>query len=180
MNGRLTRLAARLGERRRLTDPLLAALVPVAASSLALAGLTAWVGTGNAGSPARIRVTEGRVLLPATGSSETAAFFRITNEGGSADRLVAVTSTDAPGGVSLARHRMRSGTTAYRSSIDSIEIRAGKSVAMSPYGVDLTVPAPAKEWRSGDLVHFTLTFSRSGRVTLPAVVVRPGTVAFQQ
>ncbi|QTD96665.1 copper chaperone PCu(A)C [Streptomyces cyanogenus] len=180
MNGRLTRLTARLGGRRRPTDALLAVLVPVAASSLALAGLTTWVGTGNAGGPARIRVTEGRVLLPAAGSLETAAFFRMTNEGGSDDRLVAVTSADAPGGVGLARHHMRSGTTAYRTSIESVEIRAGKSVAMSPYGVDLTVTVPAEQWRPGDLVCFTLVFSRSGRVTLPAVVVRPGTVAFQQ
>ncbi|MEU1402829.1 copper chaperone PCu(A)C [Streptomyces sp. NPDC005728] len=180
MNGFRTRLSARLTDRRRLTDTLLAALVPVAASSVALAGLTTWVGTGNAGSPPRMSVTEGRVLLPAAGSGETAAFFRLTNEGGSADRLVGVTSTGAPGGVSLARHRMGSGATAYRTPVDSIEIRAGESLAMSPYGVDLTVTAPAGEWRAGDLVSFTLTFSRSGLVKLPAVVVRPGTVVFRQ
>ncbi|MEU9992602.1 copper chaperone PCu(A)C [Streptomyces sp. NPDC048045] len=178
MNGVLAHLAARLGDRRRPTDTLLAALVPVAASSLALAGLTTWAGTGNAGSPARIRVTEGRVLLPVAGASQTAAFFRITNEGGSADRLVDVTSPDAPGGIRLSRHHMSTAATAYRSSVDSIGIQAGKSVAMSPYGVDLTVTAPAGAWRPGDLVSFTLTFSRSGRVELPAVVVRPGTIAF--
>ncbi|MFF9768379.1 copper chaperone PCu(A)C [Streptomyces sp. NPDC014636] len=178
MNELLARLPARLTDRRRLTDTLLAALVPVAASSLALAGLTAWVGTGNAGSPPRIRVTEGRVLLPVAGSAETAAFFRITNEGGSADRLVGVTSSGAPGGVSLAGHRMRDGATADRAPIDSVEIRAGEGLSMSPYGVDLTVTVPAEEWRAGDLVSFTLTFSRSGPVKLPAVVVRPGTVTF--
>ncbi|MFJ3308250.1 copper chaperone PCu(A)C [Streptomyces sp. NPDC086549] len=178
MNGLLTHLSAQFTDRRWLTDTLLAVLVPVAASSLALAGLTTWVGAGNAGSPARIRVSEGRVLLPTAGSSETAAFFRITNEGGSADRLVGVTSPDAHGGITLARHRMGSGATAYRSPVDSIEIQAGKSVAMSPRGVDLTVTAADGEWRAGDLVSFTLTFSRSGRVKLPAVVVRPGTIAF--
>ncbi|MFJ9817792.1 copper chaperone PCu(A)C [Streptomyces sp. NPDC101151] len=178
MNGLLTRLSDRLSRRRRLTDTLLAALVPVAVSSLALAGLTTWVGTGNAGSPPRMSVTEGRVYLPAAGSDETAAFFRITNEGGSADRLVGITSPDAPGGVVLARHHMRGGATAYRAPIESIEIRAGESIAMSPYGVDLTVVVPVGELRAGDLVSFTLTFSRSGRVKLPAVVVRPGTVVF--
>lgn len=180
MNGFLTRLAARLTERRRLTDTLLATLVPVAASSLALAGLTTWVGTGNAGTPPRISVTEGRVLLPTAGSGVTAAFFRITNEGDAADRLVGVTSPDAPGGVSLARHHMGSSATAYRAPIDSIEIRAGQDLAMSPYGVDLTVTAPAGKWRAGDLVPFTLTFSRSGRVELPAVVARPGMMTFSQ
>lgn len=178
MNGILGRLSARLIHRRRLTGALLATLVPVAASSLALAALTTWVGTGNAGSPPRIRVAEGRVLLPVAGAAETAAFFRITNEGGSADRLVGVTASGAPGGVSLAGHRMGSGATACRTSIGSVGIRAGESLSMSPYGVDLTVAVPAEEWRAGDLVSFTLTFSRSGRVTLPAVVVRLGTVTF--
>ncbi|MEU3830182.1 copper chaperone PCu(A)C [Streptomyces sp. NPDC029080] len=178
MTGLLVRLSARLAERPRLTDSLLAALVPVAASSLALAALTAWVGTGNAGSPPRVRVTEGRVLLPIAGSAETAAFFRITNEGGSSDRLVGVTSSGAPGGVHLSGHRMGSGATAYRIPLDSVGIGAGESLSMSPHGVDLTVAVPAGQWRAGDLVSFTLTFSRSGPVKLPAVVVRPGTVAF--
>jgi hypothetical protein len=50
---------------------------------------------------------------------------------------------------------------------------------MSPTGVDLTVSAASRKWRSGDLVSFTLEFRRSGRVKVLAVVVRPGTVSFQ-
>ncbi|MER7181556.1 hypothetical protein ABT404_19085 [Streptomyces hyaluromycini] len=45
-----------LGDRRRLKDGALAALVPAAACSVALADLTAWTGTGRAGSPARMSV----------------------------------------------------------------------------------------------------------------------------
>lgn len=163
---------------RRLGDTALAALVPVAACSVALAGLTTWTGTGGAGSPARISVTEGRVLLPAAGVPETAAFFRLTNEGGSADRLVRVTSPDAPGGVTLSRHRMTGRNSAYRDAIDSVGIPAGDSLAMAPGGVDLTVSAPSGRWRSGDLVSFTLEFRRGGPVKVLAVVVRPGTVSF--
>lgn len=49
----------------------------------------------------------------------------------------------------------------------------------------LTVPVPADQWRSGDLVPFTLEFRRSGPVKVLAVVVRsgvevrPGSVSFR-
>ncbi|MEU2990442.1 copper chaperone PCu(A)C [Streptomyces griseoincarnatus] len=164
---------------RRLRDTALAALVPVAACSVALAGLTAWVGTGRAGSPARVQVTEGKVLLPSAGVPETAAFFRIANTGGSADTLVSVTAHDVSGEVTFSRHRMRQGNSAYRSQIDSVSVAAGDTLAMSPSGVDLTVPVPSAGWRSGDLVSFTLEFRRSGPVKSLAVVVRPGEVSFQ-
>ncbi|MGW1892232.1 copper chaperone PCu(A)C [Streptomyces sp. NPDC002004] len=165
--------------RRRLWDGAVAALVPVAACSVALAGLTAWVGTGRAGRPALIRVTEGRVLLPTAGVPQTAAFFTIANKGGSADTLLRVTAGDVPGDVTLSQHRMTPGHAAYRSVIDSVSVAGGSSLAMSPSGVDLTVPVPSHAWRSGDLVPFTLEFRRSGRVKVLAVVVRPGSVSLQ-
>ncbi|MCX5249513.1 copper chaperone PCu(A)C [Streptomyces sp. NBC_00201] len=166
-------MSSRIGDRRRLRDTALAALVPVAACSVALAGLTAWTGTGRAGTPPRMRVTEGRVLLPSAGIPETAAFFRVANEGGSPDRLIRVTSPDTPGGITLSRHRMNEGNGAYRDSVGSVAVPAGGNLAMSPTGVDLTVSAPSGQWRPGDLVSFTLEFRRSGRVKVLAVVVRP-------
>ncbi|MDX3746454.1 copper chaperone PCu(A)C [Streptomyces sp. AK08-02] len=179
MRRTLARISSRFGDRRRLRDTALAALAPVAACSVALAGLTAWTGTGKAGTPARVRVTDGRVLLPSAGVPETAAFFRIANEGGSADQLIRVTSPDAPGGVTLSRHRMNEGNGAYGTTVDSVTIPAGGSLAMSPTGVDLTVSTGSGKWSSGDLVSFTLEFRRSGRVKVLAVVARPGTVSFQ-
>ncbi|MFJ4626847.1 copper chaperone PCu(A)C [Streptomyces sp. NPDC088847] len=174
----MTRMPFRIDDRQQLRDTVLAALVPVAACTMALAVLTAWTGTGKAGTPARIRVTEGRLLLPSAGVEETAAFFRIANEGGSADRLIRVSSPRAPGGIALSKHRMTDGNGAYSTAIDSVDIAAGGSLAMSPTGVDLSVTEGSDKWRSGDLVPFTLEFRRSGRVTVLAVVVRPGTVSF--
>lgn len=173
------RVWSRLGDRKKVRDAALAALVPVAACSVALAGLTAWTGTGRAGTPARMRVTDGRLLLPSNGAGETAAFFRVANEGGSDDRLMRVTSPRAPGGITLSRHRMTEGNAAFSTAIDSVGISPGDSLVMAPTGVDLTVPATSSTWRSGDLVPFTFEFRRSGRVTVLAVVVRPGTVSFQ-
>ncbi|MFY4722877.1 copper chaperone PCu(A)C [Streptomyces sp. LaBMicrA B280] len=167
---------ARALDRRRLRDGALAVLVPVVACCTALAGLTVWVGAGRAGSPARIRVTQGRVLLPSAGAPETAAFFRVANEGGSADTLLRIAARDVPGAVTLSRHCMRPGNAAYRSPIDSVAVAAGEGLAMSPTGIDLTVPVPSKAWHAGDRVPFTLEFRRGGPVRVLAVVVRPGTV----
>lgn len=166
-------------DRRRLRDGALAALVPLAACSVALAGLTTWVGAGRAGSPARISVAGGRILLPSAGVPETAAFFDIANGGGSADTLVRVTARGVSGEVTLSQHRMQQGNAAYRSEIDSVSVAAGGSLAMSPSGIDLTVPVPSAGWRSGDLVSFTLEFRRSGPVKALAVVVQPGSVTLQ-
>ncbi|MFD5792379.1 copper chaperone PCu(A)C [Streptomyces diastatochromogenes] len=160
--------------RRRLTDTLLAALAPVAACGLALGGLSMWTAYGNAGSPARIAVSESRVLLPYGDNRDTAAFFRISNSGGSADRLLKVTSAEvADGALALSRHRMTGARSASAQTVPSATVPAGDTLAMSPTSLDVIVPAKAG-WQSGDLVEFTLHFEHSGAVKTPAVVVRAG------
>lgn len=159
--------------RSRITDGLLAALAPVAACSVALGGLTTWVNSGAAGSPARTAVTDGRVFLPYGDARDTAAFFRITNTGGADDRLLKVTSSAVGGEATLSRHRMTGGHMAYAETVDSARVPAGGSLAMSPYGLDVTLRA-GPGWRAGDLVPFTLHFEHGGRIDVSAVVVRPG------
>ncbi|MEU7423761.1 copper chaperone PCu(A)C [Streptomyces sp. NPDC040750] len=158
--------------RRRLTDTLLAAAVPVAACSLALGGLTTWTGAGKAGSPARITVSNGRVLLPYGDSTDTAALFDIANVGGADDRLVNATSTATHGRINLSGHRMLDGRTAYKVDVSSAGVPAGGVLSMSPRGVDVTLRAGAG-WQAGDLVPFTLHFERSAPVETTAVVIRP-------
>ncbi|MFS8198112.1 copper chaperone PCu(A)C [Streptomyces sp. CWNU-52B] len=159
--------------RRRLTDSLLAALAPVAGCALALGGLSTWTVHGNAGSPARIAVTGGQVYLPTGDTPDTAAFFRITNRGGSADRLLKVTSAQLDGATRLSRHRMAGTASASARTVDSVRVAAGESIAMSPDSVDVIVPANA-DWQAGDLITFTLHFEYSGAVQGFAVVDRPG------
>ncbi|MFI9649440.1 copper chaperone PCu(A)C [Streptomyces sp. NPDC052040] len=159
--------------RRRLRDTLVAAIAPVCACVLALGGLAAWAASGNAGSPPRIGVTHARLYLPYPGTPETAAFFRISNTGGSPDRLVGVTSTAVGGGISLSRHRMTAGESAYREVADTLPVPAGATLDMSPFSSDVTVPV-TRRWKTGDLVPFTLHFEHGGRVQALAVVVRPG------
>ncbi|MEU9635828.1 copper chaperone PCu(A)C [Streptomyces tendae] len=159
--------------RHRLAETAMAALAPVCACVLALGGLAVWTATGNAGAPARIGVTDARLFLPSRGVPETAAFFRITNVGGSQDRLVRVTSSDVTEGISLSSHRMTAGGAAYRRPTESLPVPAGGTLDMSPHSSDVTVPAAAG-WETGDLVPFTLHFEHSGRMKVLAVVVRPG------
>jgi len=158
--------------RGRLADTLLAALAPIAVCSIALGGLTTWVGAGQAGSPARITVTNVRVFLPHGDSTETAAFFDLTNTGGADDRLVEVTSSATDGEITLSRHRMIGDSSATKTEVASAAVPAGREVAMSPSGLDVTLTAET-DWRAGDLVPFTLHFERTGAVDVLAVVTRP-------
>ncbi|MDL5199162.1 copper chaperone PCu(A)C [Streptomyces sp. ALI-76-A] len=159
--------------RRRLTDTLLTALVPVVACGVTLGGLTTWVAFGNAGSPARIEVPAGRVFLPYGDARDTAAFFRISNSGDAKDRLVDITSSALRGDITLSRHRTTSGRVAYRETVDSAVVPANGSLTMSPHSLNVTVRSGAG-WTAGDLVPFTLHFQRSGQIKVLAIVVRPG------
>ncbi|WP_326654227.1 MULTISPECIES: copper chaperone PCu(A)C [unclassified Streptomyces] len=158
--------------RRRFTDILLAALAPVAACSVALGGLTTWVGAGNAGTPARIDVDPGRVYLPDGDSRYTAAFFVIANSGNAEDRLTAVTSSAVLGEITVPRHSSIGSGAAYRDGVNSATVPAGSEQSMSQYGLNLTL-RPKSGWRAGDIVPFTLHFEHSGRIETVAVVVRP-------
>ncbi|MGX1563248.1 copper chaperone PCu(A)C [Streptomyces sp. NPDC055506] len=161
--------------RRRLADTLLAAVAPVAACGLALGGLSVWTAYGNAGTPASITVTDGKVFAPTGTTPDTAAFFRITNSGGAPDRLLRVTTAEAGDrGLTLSRHVMTSSNTASDRTVSSVGIPAGRSLVMSPAGFDVIVPVKKGGWRTGDLVAFTLHFEHSGAVKSLAVVVRPG------
>ncbi|MFF1293910.1 MULTISPECIES: copper chaperone PCu(A)C [unclassified Streptomyces] len=161
--------------RRRLTDTLTAALVPIAACGVALGALTTWVNAGNAGSPPRVSVTDGRVWTSLGNTPDTSAYFRITNSGGADDRLLKVTSSAVAGTPALYGHRMLTENTATDQEIDSIAAPAGQTVTMSPGVYNVTLRAD-KGWRVGDLVPFTLHFEREGRIDVLAVVQRPGTV----
>ncbi|WP_438295422.1 copper chaperone PCu(A)C [Streptomyces sp. HUAS TT7] len=167
MSGHLRRPA-----RRRLVDALRACLAPVTACAVALGGLTAWAGSGQAGSPARIEVRGGQALLPYVESGETAVFFRIANSGGSDDQLVAATMTGTDEKAALTRHRATGHNAAYRYGADSVTVPAGSGLTMSPHGVAVTLRAEPG-WRAGDRLPFTLHFRHGGRVETTAVVVRP-------
>ncbi|MGW1407245.1 copper chaperone PCu(A)C [Streptomyces sp. NPDC002403] len=159
----------------RLRASVAAVGVPLLACGLALAGLVAWTAGGRAGTPPDVAVTEAYVFQPLGTTPETAAFFTLTNDGGSADRLIAVTSPDTAVQPVLSRHHMTSSGAAYRRPVDSAAVPARGGLTMAPHGIDVTV-RPLETWRPGERVAFTLHFAHRAPVTVEATVVRPGTV----
>ncbi|MEU2872534.1 copper chaperone PCu(A)C [Streptomyces olivoreticuli] len=158
----------------RATRPVVAtaraALVPVLACAVALGGLCAWTASGAAGRPTAIEVEDPRVLLP-FGTDDTAAFFRLRNDGDVDDELVGV---DAPtaGRAMLSRTVVENGAGSMR-MVPSAPVPAGGTLEMSPHGLDVMVSSPPR-LRLGDRLPLTLHFRESGPVKVEAVVVRPG------
>ncbi|MER7824873.1 copper chaperone PCu(A)C [Streptomyces sp. NPDC096097] len=167
-------VGGRLPTRLRAREGLRAALVPVVACSLALAGLTAWTSSGAAGSPPRIAAGNGRVLLPQGSSRDTAAFFDITNIGGSEDQLTEVTSPGAEETLLSRRERAGLGAADLVRTTGSVRVPAGGTVTMSPFDLSVTTRAKELGWQAGDLVPFVLHFRYSAPIEVVAVVVRPG------
>ncbi len=147
-----------------------AALVPVAASAVALGGLTAWTASGAAGRPASVTVEDARVLVP-FGTDDTAAMLRLRNTGDTDDELVAVDVPSA-GGAMLSRTVVKNGAGTMR-MVPSATVPAHGTLEMSPHGLDIMVYRPP-ELRPGDRLPYVLRFRRSGTVRGEAVVVRPG------
>ncbi len=157
----------------RLRGPVSAVAAPVLACGLSLAGLGAWTAVGNAGSPPQLAVTEGHVYQRLGNTPETAAFFTITNTGGSPGRLVAVSSPRTKVPPALSRHRMTRSGAAYRSPVEDVVIPAEEGLVMDPHDTDVTV-RPEGDWRLGQRIPFTLHFERGAPLTVLATVVRPG------
>ncbi|WP_256106120.1 copper chaperone PCu(A)C [Streptomyces sp. ODS05-4] len=157
-------------DRTRLTDGLRTGAVALLVGVLGILGLSSWALAGQAGSPARIEVREGRVLLPAVPGSPTNAYFPVVNTGGAPDRLVSATVRGAsPGPAEITRHRMNEANGAYREPNGPLTVPARTELAMSRFGTALTVRA-SPQWRPGDRITFDLTFERTGPITADAVV----------
>ncbi|MFD6434687.1 copper chaperone PCu(A)C [Streptomyces venezuelae] len=157
--------------RRRIREGLGGALGPVAACAVALGLLTAWTGSGAAGTPARVEVAEGTVFLPYGGTSVSSAYFRISNSGGSDDRLTSVTSP-AFDDLMLSQYAPMGGAAAGMRMVDSAVVPAGEGLTMSPYGLDVMVRI-REPLRLGERIPFVLTFREGGTVRTEAVVIRP-------
>ncbi|UNO42289.1 copper chaperone PCu(A)C [Streptomyces sp. MST-110588] len=156
---------------RRSAGALRGAAVPSAVCLVTLGGLVLWTGAGYAGTPAELRVTDGRILVPSNDEA-TAAFFTIRNTGTSSDELTGVT---APAGhramlgrdIEVARgaHRMEMAGAA--------AVPARGTLRMAATGLDVMVTPPPR-LSPGDRLTFTLHFRDSGDITVQAVAVRPG------
>ncbi|MFH8405856.1 copper chaperone PCu(A)C [Streptomyces sp. NPDC018019] len=150
---------------------LLSAVPPVLAGALTIGCLTVWTVSGNAGTPARLRVTEGRILVPSN-TEATAAFFTIGNTGTTADELTGVTGP--AGHRAMVGRDVEVAEGAHRMEMaGAVTVPARGEVRMAPTDLDIMVSPPPR-LTPGDRVTFTLHFRDSGPVTAEAVAVRPG------
>ncbi|MGW9173540.1 copper chaperone PCu(A)C, partial [Streptomyces decoyicus] len=129
--------------------------VPLLTCLVTLGTLTAWTASGNAGRPAKLSVSEGRVLIP-TGTDATAAFFTVRNTGAADDVLTGVTG---PAGhrAMLSRtvdigHNARS-----MAMVRAATVPAGGALTMTPTTLDVMVSPPPR-LAPGDRLTFTLHF----------------------
>jgi copper(I)-binding protein len=156
---------------RRLAASARAAVVPVAASALALGGLTAWSASGAAGQPSSVEITGARVVM-SDGDSFTAAAFRIRNSGDADDELLSVSSPDA-GWTRLVRTRAGDNGSSTMKDLATAVVPARTTLAMSSYGVNVLIE-PRATLSAGQKMRFVLRFRRKGPVEATAVVSRPG------
>ncbi|MFF2807377.1 copper chaperone PCu(A)C [Streptomyces sp. NPDC058000] len=150
---------------------LLAGAVPLLTCLATLGTLTAWTATGNAGTPARLSATDGRVLIPA-GNDATAAFFTLRNTGTANDVLTAVTGP--PGHRTMLSRDVAIGRNARSMAMaEGATVPAGGTLTMTPTTLDIMISPPPR-LAPGDRLTFTLHFRDSPPLTVDARAVRPG------
>ncbi|MFE7297026.1 MULTISPECIES: copper chaperone PCu(A)C [unclassified Streptomyces] len=150
---------------------LFAGAVPLLTCLATLGTLTAWTATGNAGTPARLTATDGRVLIPA-GNDATAAFFTLRNTGTANDVLTGVTGP--PGHRTMLSRDVAIGRNARSMSmVEGVTVPAGGTLTMTPTTLDIMISPPPR-LAPGDRLTFTLHFRDSPPLTVDARAVRPG------
>jgi len=156
-----------------MRDLLRAVAGPVICAVVVIGLLAAWTGTGGGGTLTRVRlqVTQAavpmRAFTPQTAAKVTAAttFLTIRNLSGTADELVAARTPLARRVVLRQRSPAQGGP---------LVIPAHGTLTLTPLGEDLVLQQPSP-YESRATVPLTLTFRRSGTVTVDAPVTGPGT-----
>jgi copper(I)-binding protein len=112
-------------------------------------------------------VGEAQAAEPVSGSSQIV--LEIRNDGDGDDRLEEVTSPAAIG-VEIHRTEIEDGR-ATMGELDGIDVPAGESVRFRPGDLHLMLVVPDETVRVGGTFDLTLSFDRSGDVTIPVEVV---------
>ena len=115
------------------------------------------------GSPARITVSHAYIPLPAT-PDMAVAYFDLTNAGGSADRLLSVSSP------SVQSAELNQSTETSMHTIDGVDVPAHGEADLARGGTHVMLmgldPAP----RIGQTIELKLSFQHTGTITVQATV----------
>ncbi|PJE31786.1 hypothetical protein SAMN06297129_1812 [Pseudooceanicola antarcticus] len=99
-------------------------------------------------------------------------FLTITNNGDSADRLIAV-ETAVAGHSEIHEMAMEGDVMRMRELEDGLEIPAGETIELKPGGFHLMFMKLQQPLVEGETVDVTLTFETAGTVTLPLAIGAP-------
>jgi copper(I)-binding protein len=140
----------------------------LAAATLAVASFGASAHDFKAG-PIHIDHPYARATAP--GQPNGGGYLKLSNQGPSADRLVAATSARA-GSIELHTMRMEGDVMRMR-QVDAIEVPAGASVELKPGGLHLMFIGLKAPLRHGDTFPMTLRFEKAGEVVVTVNVEAP-------
>ncbi len=138
---------------------------------LTLIILLAACGGGTADEPAAaggITVTEAWARPPAMAGGNGAAYFIVRNDGGTDDRLIAVSSTLAM--AEMHQSVMTDDGTMTMNPVDGVDVPAGATVAFERGGLHIMFMGVAEPPAVGETVPLTLTFQNAGEITLDVPV----------
>lgn len=134
---------------------------------LAAVVLLAGCGAAAESGGGRIGVTDARIPVPA--GPNGAAYLTLTNDGGTADRLVGV-STDAAETAEIHETSTDRGTMSMQ-QVEGVDIPAGGSATLEPGGVHIMLIGVTGDLAEGDRVDLTLSFDHAADRTVTAEVV---------
>jgi copper(I)-binding protein len=162
--------------RGRLGDLVRVAAGPLICAAVLITLLSAWVGTGGAGTLTPIRLQISLAAVPMRAFTKLAAsridtattFLTIRNLSGTADEIVAARSPIASGAVLTERV----GTAARRITVRTLEIPAHGTLNLTPFGDDIVLRDPSA-FEDLQTVPLILTFRHAGTVTIEAAVTAP-------
>ena len=118
-----------------------------------------------------ITVSEAWVRNPPIADQPGAAYLVIQN-GGSADKLLSVTS-DVAQMIEL-HQSMESGGMMQMSPVSNIEVPANGKVELKPGGFHMMLMGLTRPLKLGDKVQFTLNFEKAGKIPVTAEVKDQG------
>ncbi len=103
------------------------------------------------------------------GSATAVGYFKVTNEGATPDRLVAVSSTAAER-VEIHQTTMTGGVMRMAKVTEGVAIAPGQTLSFEPGSYHLMLVKPRNAFVKGDHIPLSLTFQKAGRADVQLMV----------
>jgi copper(I)-binding protein len=105
------------------------------------------------------------MAMPMHGGGTGAAWFTITNNGDTDDRLVSADS-DVAAAVEIHEMALKDGTMTMSPLMDGLAIPAGETVVLEPGGYHIMLIGLTRDLIAGESFELTLTFETAGEIEL--------------